>query len=80
MIAYTDYPLLHLGDIAGKPAPVRKVKVVAYDGDKYAVCNLNNKSFSIKAGYLYNEDGSPVDIAKVPVDPNCYIGRNVIHI
>lgn len=34
MKAFTDYPILELGDISGEEAPIREVKILYYDGDK----------------------------------------------
>lgn len=33
---WTDYPILALGDASGKPAPIRQVRVLSYDQNKYA--------------------------------------------
>jgi hypothetical protein len=32
---WTDYPFIDLGDEPGKEAPIRRVRVMDYDGDKY---------------------------------------------
>lgn len=54
---WTDYPFVELGDIAGKPAPIRKIKVLSYDGDKRCKILLvtENVESEIKAGYVYNK-------------------------
>jgi hypothetical protein len=63
MIAYTDYPFLALGDEPWYPAPIRKVKVVSFDGDKYCQIEIVNTEYSgydynnyIKSGYLYKHE------------------------
>jgi len=73
MIAYTDYPFEELGDTSGAQAPIRKCRVICWDGNKYAMivvgdCLLRT---SIKTGYLYRkparvEYGQVIDIKKVP--------------
>ena len=54
---WTDYPLTELGDAPNQLAPVRRVTVVGYDGDKYATVEVvhGNKTLTtkIKAGYLH---------------------------
>lgn len=55
MKAWTDYPIVELGDIAGQEAPIRQVTVLSYDGDKYCCVKVPGLEFTeeIKAGYLY---------------------------
>lgn len=55
VIACTDYPFVQLGDIPGKPAPIRKVQVVGYDDDKYVRVRLIHAEETIKRGYLYTD-------------------------
>lgn len=54
---WTDYPFTELGDVAYQPAPVRRVTVVGYDGDKYAKVKVveGDKEIvtEVKSGYLY---------------------------
>lgn len=57
MVAYTDYPITELGDIAGKIAPIRKCDVLFYDGDKYCQVEVETIKKEIKAGYLYQSPG-----------------------
>ena len=54
---WTDYPVTALGDIAGQKAPVRRVKVVSYDNNKYANIIVIDTSIEleVKIGYLYNK-------------------------
>jgi len=67
MKAYTDYPFIELGDIAGKVAPVREVEVLTYDRDKYALVLFDNVYQSIKAGYLYKTNNvSTIRSRKAP--------------
>lgn len=55
---WTDYPMKELGDIPGKPAPIRRVTVIDFDLDKYAyVRTKEGHEESVKAGYLYREQG-----------------------
>lgn len=57
---WTDYPILALGDVPGVQAPVRRVRVLSYDGNKYAtVAVMPDETIrdSIKAGYLYSQPG-----------------------
>jgi hypothetical protein len=52
---WTDYPIVELGDTPRLLAPMRRVKVIAYDGNKYVIV-IEMKSgveFQMKAGYLY---------------------------
>jgi hypothetical protein len=53
MKAWTDYPILALGDKPHQEAPVREVEVLAYDGDKYCRVWVDGVEESIKSGYLY---------------------------
>ena len=55
MKAYTDYPILELGDISGEEAPVREVKVLYYDGDKRCKVIVQGVEEEIKTGYLYTK-------------------------
>ena len=52
---YTDYPFTCLGDIPNQKAPVRKVKLLSYDGDKYCLCSFGLWVDSFKLGYLYDK-------------------------
>lgn len=52
---YTDYPFTCLGDIPNQKAPVRLVKLLSYDGDKYCLCSFGLWIDSFKLGYLYNK-------------------------
>jgi len=61
---YTDYPFTALGDPANLAAPLRRVRILSYDGNKYCevlVEYVNKEGAtlqhydSIKAGYIYRE-------------------------
>jgi len=54
---WTDYPLIQLGDTSGKPAPIRHVTVLSYDGNKYATVLVSGIKISLKGGYLYQQPG-----------------------
>lgn len=65
--AFTDYPFESCGDVAGQTAPIRKVKILTYDQDKY--CDIlvyfvdsdgDERGYvdSIKAGYLYKNEAT----------------------
>ena len=53
--AWTDYPITDIGDIPNKEAPIRKCKVLKYDGNKYCLVEVKGvkQLQTIKAGYLY---------------------------
>lgn len=60
--AWTDYPLVALGDTAGQPAPVREVEVVSYDGDKYCRVRVCGRYEEIKIAYIYQRAGRLGDV------------------
>lgn len=55
MRAYTDYPILELGDISGEEAPIREVKVISYDQDKRCNILVEGVETEVKRGYLYTK-------------------------
>ena len=57
MRAWTDYPIVSLGDRPHSDAPVREVEVLSYDGDKYCRVRVGGVEESIKSGYLYQLPG-----------------------
>ena len=57
MKAWTDCPILALGDSAELDAPIREVEVVAYDGDKYCRVRVDGVEAEVKAGYIYQQEG-----------------------
>jgi hypothetical protein len=59
---WTDYPIVEFGDIAGQRAPIRRVRVTGYDGNKYATVEVYDGKggvalTSFKAGYIYGKPG-----------------------
>ena len=61
---WTDYPFTELGDVPFKPAPIRRVNVISYDGDKYAKISFKDHGdiLEVKAGYLYRKPGRCGDV------------------
>lgn len=55
MRAYTDYPILELGDVSGEEAPIREVKILCYDQDKRCKVIVEGVEEEIKTGYLYTK-------------------------
>lgn len=53
---FTDYPVAQLGDIPHHAAPFRPCLPIAYDGDKYVVCDVRGGGatcrITIKSGYI----------------------------
>ena len=52
---FTDYPFTELGDQPNKKAPVREIKILEYDGDKYVKIEVEGVISEIKSGYIYND-------------------------
>jgi len=65
--AWTDYPILRMGDVSGKPAPVRKCTVLSYDGNKYCRVKVSRYVEEIKAGYIYSRVGRCGDVPAVSI-------------
>ena len=57
MKAWTDYPFTNLGDIAGEMAPIRPIKVISYDRNKYCKIEVCGIFEEIKCGYIYARPG-----------------------
>lgn len=55
--AWTDYPIIEMGDTPGKEAPIRECYVVGQDSDKYVRCRVEGHSIKLRAGYLYSAPG-----------------------
>jgi len=55
--AWTDYPIIELGDTPYVRAPIREVEILYYDGDKYCRVLVDGVEKEIKAGYLYRGPG-----------------------
>lgn len=62
---YTDYPIAELGDKPRAMAKIRPVRLLGYDGNKYAEVEVFDGvvkvKTEIKAGYLYSKPGRFVD-------------------
>jgi hypothetical protein len=54
---YTDYPFHELGDEAFKPAMIREIELVSYDGDKYVKLKVEGITSSTKRCYVYTKFG-----------------------
>lgn len=54
-IYWTDYPIVELGDVPHQRAPIRKVIVWGFDGDKYCKVKVGGVRKEIKAGYIYTK-------------------------
>lgn len=52
-VSYTDYPFTELGDEPYKPAPLRAVEVMKYDGNKYCTVRFSGTDLTVKVGYLF---------------------------
>lgn len=65
MKAYTDYPLFDKE--SGKEAPIREVKPLFYDKDKYVTVEFEKKIYEFKAGYLYTKPGRLGEVPNFPV-------------
>ena len=57
MNLWTDHPIIALGDKPGEEAPVRQVRLLEYDGNKYCRILVDGVEVEIKAGYLYIKPG-----------------------
>jgi hypothetical protein len=63
--AFTDYPILELGDRAFVEAPVRACEILSYDGDKYCKISVGGVETTIKAGYLYEKSGRYGEVPRI---------------
>ncbi len=70
---YTDYPFTELGDISHQEAPIRKIKINSYDGNKYASVTVLDEAqvFSIKIGYIYLKEGRCGDVPSLNHEQAC---------
>lgn len=55
--AWTDYPIVELGDEPNKEAPIRECEVLAYDRDKRCDVRVAGVVVCFKAGYIYSRPG-----------------------
>lgn len=53
MKAYTDEPIVELGDTVGYEAPIREVEVLSFDSNRYFDVQISGITVKIKAGRLY---------------------------
>ena len=67
MKAFTDYPILELGDKPNQEAPIRECDVLSYDGDKYCEIRVSGCLIEVKTGYLYTEKGRCGDAPLIDV-------------
>jgi hypothetical protein len=63
--AWTDYPFTELGDTPHQRAPIREVRVISYDGNKYCNVEVAGIQSSVKLGYLYTEPGRCGEVPKL---------------
>lgn len=56
---WTDYPISEIGDIPYKEAPIRRIRVISFDNDKYAKVEILGYAVTveIKRCYLYSKRG-----------------------
>lgn len=74
--AWTDYPLLR-SEVGTGPAPIRRVRVLSWDGNKYAKIRWGQQEFTLKVGYLYTAPGRVTEVD--PIDPDLVpIRRGVV--
>lgn len=57
MKAWTDYPILALGDVPGVEAPIRECIILDYDGNKYCRVRVGTCVAEFKRFYLYTKPG-----------------------
>ena len=67
MKAYTDYPIIELGDAPGVEAPIREVEVVSFDRNKYCYIVVDGVETSVKLGYLYRKPGRCGEVRTIDV-------------
>lgn len=63
MKAYTDHPFYFLGDTKDQLAPVREIKVLSWDRDKYCKIKVSGRMTEIRAAFIYQHEGR---IGQVP--------------
>lgn len=68
IVAYTDYPFEELGDEPYKKAPVREIKVLSFDGNKYCRILVGDMKTEIKAGYIYTKPGRCDEVPNIGID------------
>jgi hypothetical protein len=50
---FTDYPFLELDDTCYQLAPIRELKLLSWDGDKYVCVEINETRHILKRHYVY---------------------------
>lgn len=65
MKAWTDYPIVELGDKEGQPAPVRECNVLSWDGDKYCDVEVAGVKTFYKAAYIYQREGRYGEVPRI---------------
>ncbi len=66
--AWTDYPILALGDISQQEAPIRECEVHSWNRDKYVWVRLVESGLwvNFKRGYVYTKPGRCGEVLPVP--------------
>lgn len=66
---WTDYPIGALGDAPYVKAPVRKVRVISWDGDKYCCVSVSDGEKEVhtnfKRWYLYTQEGRNEEVPQI---------------
>ena len=57
MIAYTDHHITEFGDKPHLPAPIRQVKVIAFDGAEHLIVDIGLFRFEVRRSNVYKEPG-----------------------
>lgn len=57
MIAYTDHHFTEFGDKPYLPAPIRQVKVIAFDGASHLIVDIGMFRFELRRSNVYKEPG-----------------------
>ena len=75
---FTDYPLNELGDIPHQQAPVRKVKLLDFDGDKWCKVMVEDEDVvvDIKYFYLYTDLYNLIPISREQLISDLYSIKN----
>ena len=75
--AWTDYPIVELGDRPGEMAPVRPCTVVSWDRDKYCFVDVCGVRKEIKLAYIYSKPGRLREVKKIAKWKLRLLPRNV---
>ena len=68
---FTDMPFVELGDIPHQPAPIRKVKLLNFDGDKWCKVEVEGIVGDIKYFYLYDSESNLMDRKSITFTDIC---------